>query len=577
MWRWLDANSCIETRKAILDMLLDPRVRSFRVRAALGRQTWTNLASELHFYDLMSEDIPPVAATYLILGCRRLDDSVQLESDMAYVGQATNTTSYRPGAAARANKHREVIASCSQKKQAVTGMPEDGTAAESEALKIQWAHRRLAHSDVQHRLFGLLSVFPFLSGLYCRGTDLGTLVHFHSLVTLAETIDCIFLGTLARGVDHKYFSMTVNFGNQIRPLNMPDPVFEPLNRALPIAQMLRHSGRHHLLAHASWSPQDVIVLTQIFTDHKPQIYGVWAIQGAYSCAGHGKIDYAYVQVKLEEAGIKKTLGEVRSVVKWLQRDPRSGVEQYRAWELKQRWDKIYELRQTLEKKGLVSPPRDPGDEYYHIDELEEGDLCYTQLRLFLERHHIYWRPWETNRIANFGANMLPNLLLKDVWENISGMVLKSIINTPSEPIFNLHIEDAPLSLGLTRAYASRHVAQRQVHVILHSIAELTRSDTVSAKGMRFQFTWATLMDVWSNSVTQLQMDGVPVEQIMNGVFCVWCVPSLGSNAGILWTFPMATKSLRNGGMIRLCIQSQPRPLMPDTLTRACLLITTAPS
>lgn len=503
-------------------MLLDPRVRSFRVRAALGRQTWTNLASELHFYDLMSQDIPPVAATYLILGCRRLDSSVQLESDMAYVGQATNATAIRPGAAARAKQHQVAIASGSKKSEAATGMPEHGMAEESEAPKIQWAHRRLAHSDVQHRLFGLLSVFPFLNGFYCRGTDRRTLIHFHSLVTLAETIDCIFLGTLTLGVDNKYFSFTVNFGNQIRPLGMPDPNFESLNRALPIAQTLRHTGRHYLRAHASWSPQDVIVLKQIFTDHKPQIYGVWTIEGTYSYTGKGKIDYAYVQVKLEEAGIeKKTLGEVRSIVKWLQRDPHSEVESYQTWEWKQRWDKIYELCQALEKKGLVSPPRDPGDEYYHIDELEEGDLSYTQLRLFLERHRIYWRPWGTNCIASFGVNMLPNLLLKDVWENISGMVLKSILNASSEPTFNLHIEDAPPSLSLTTPYVSHRVAQRQVRVILRSIAELTRSNTVSAKGIQFQFTWATLMDVWRNSVTQLQMDGVPAEQIMTGG--VWSV------------------------------------------------------
>lgn len=421
-WRWLNANSSIETRKAILNMLLDPRVRSFRVRAALGRQDWTNLASELHFYDLVSEDIPAVAATYLILGCRHLNSSVQLESDMAYVGQSTNTTASRPGAAARASQHGKFIASCSKKKQAATGMPEDGTAVQSEPQNIQWAHRRLAHSDVQHRLFGLLSVFPFLNGLYSRGMDLATLIHFHCLVTLAETIDCIFLGTLGRGLDNTFLSIGVNFGNQIRPHSMPDPVFEPLNRALPIAQTLRNSGRLQHKVHASWSPQDVVVLTQIFTDHRSQIYGVWTTGDTGSHTGQGKIDYAYVQGKLEEAGIKKTSVEISSIVTWLQQDPHSGVEPYRVWEMKQRWYTIYELRQALEKKGLVSPPRDPGDEYYHIDELEEGDLSYAQFRPFLERHRIHWRPWkEANRTARFGVKMLPNLLLKDVWENISGM------------------------------------------------------------------------------------------------------------------------------------------------------------
>lgn len=95
--------------------------------------------------------------------------------------------------------------------------------------------------------------------------------------------------------------------------------------------------------------------------------------------------------------------------------------------------------------------------------------------------------------------------------------LESIITASAETTFNLCIENAPPSLVLKWPFcASRYVAQRQLHVILHSIVELTRCDTV-----QFQLTWANLMDIWRNSATQLQMDGVPLEQIMNGgVLCV---------------------------------------------------------
>jgi hypothetical protein len=61
------ANSSEHSRQAILNILLHPQVRSFRVRAALGKRDWQSISSDLDFKSL-DIDVPDVFATYYIQG-----------------------------------------------------------------------------------------------------------------------------------------------------------------------------------------------------------------------------------------------------------------------------------------------------------------------------------------------------------------------------------------------------------------------------------------------------------------------------------------------------------------------------
>lgn len=104
------ANSQQTSRQAILEILLHPHIRSFRVRAALGKRDWQSLVSDLGCESL-DKDAPDVAA---ICSLRTTStDSSGLEADLAYAGKAAAPTfrqlSYGFGARRRMREHRGII------------------------------------------------------------------------------------------------------------------------------------------------------------------------------------------------------------------------------------------------------------------------------------------------------------------------------------------------------------------------------------------------------------------------------------------------------------------------------------
>jgi hypothetical protein len=94
MWLWMSANSQENSRQAILQILLHPHIRSFRVRAALGKRNWQSLFTDLESESL-DKEAPNVVATYLLQGRRRPDSSV-LQADMGYCGKAGALTFRTP-------------------------------------------------------------------------------------------------------------------------------------------------------------------------------------------------------------------------------------------------------------------------------------------------------------------------------------------------------------------------------------------------------------------------------------------------------------------------------------------------
>jgi hypothetical protein len=111
LWLWMSANSQKNSRQTILQILLHPHIRSFRVRAALGKRNWQSLFSDLESESL-DKEAPNVVATYLLQGRRRPDSSV-LQADMGYCGKAGTTTFRTPyegsGARKRMCQHRDDI------------------------------------------------------------------------------------------------------------------------------------------------------------------------------------------------------------------------------------------------------------------------------------------------------------------------------------------------------------------------------------------------------------------------------------------------------------------------------------
>jgi hypothetical protein len=410
LWRWMEGNSDEESRQAVLRLLLHPHIRSFLVRAALGKLNWEYLASDLGLQSLETyTNVPNVAAIYMLHG-RRRPDSSDLQVDMGYCGEAAATT-FRTktegfGARRRMYQHQDEIKRIrkkrAQKKLGQNTIPDAKESAPSRR-RVLWTHRRLAHKDIESISYCLLSVFPF----FHSGDD-RLLIQFHCLLTLAEAIDMILLGTLVDTDSlHFYRDWAAEFGLRIRPPGMPPPVFEGLNRALPTRQDMPLYG----LGRANWSPQEIFSFTELFGRHRAEIYGA------------STINWDFVEKQLQKKKVDKGRLQIMSLYHELSQDPESGLESWSSYRYRVKWLKIHQLKVFLEENQLVSPPRDNNDNYYHILGLEDGALTFPQLETFVRKHGHGSDVW----LRAFGPLVLPSLLSKEVWEQIKG---KDVVYEP---------------------------------------------------------------------------------------------------------------------------------------------------
>jgi len=110
-YKWLLANSTLENRQRITNILLHPHVRSLQVRAALGRRNWSSLYADLPF-EQFETTVPNVAAVYFLNG-RRYVNANGLHQDIGYVGQAARRAAQKDGegrgAAKRLGNHGRII------------------------------------------------------------------------------------------------------------------------------------------------------------------------------------------------------------------------------------------------------------------------------------------------------------------------------------------------------------------------------------------------------------------------------------------------------------------------------------
>lgn len=415
LWGWMYANRHEDSQTAFLRILLHPHIRSYRVRAALGGQSYESLFDDLQLRSLDTR-APNVMGTYFLAG-RRRSDSEFLKADIAYVGQAcalnTKISSGR-GIRSRIIQHAEKIeqekSETTRKKRAakiILAQDQQGPENQPGTKKSVrlWASQRLAHNDIENVSYQLLSLFP-VPRKHLRSLD-----QMRFLLTLAEAIDIVFLGTLSP-------QYSVRFGGEcgvrIRPADMPKPPYEGLNRALPTSQVVKF----YSLERTNWKPSEVDIFMQVFKDYPSEVYGAGAIR------------WDVVEKLLQEHGVTKPKAYSKSLYHELAANPDSGLSSFKSMKYRYLWSRIFDLKTFLDQRQLVIPPRDDKDECYHIAELE-GTATFFQLEDLLRRHgyensdqpdiqdHRNWFQW-------IGARLLPHLLSREVWERIQGKHIGNI-------------------------------------------------------------------------------------------------------------------------------------------------------
>jgi hypothetical protein len=119
-----------------------------------------------------------------------------------------------------------------------------------------------------------LSLFPF--PVQQLGVD--TLLHFLSIVTLAEAVDVILLDTLSPLEDNEYYSRVGSKGvlAVLDPRNVARRLHEGLNRAIPLIQ--GSSKLKGVSYSACWSPSEVAVFIRTVKEHENavDVHGVKA-------------------------------------------------------------------------------------------------------------------------------------------------------------------------------------------------------------------------------------------------------------------------------------------------------------
>jgi hypothetical protein len=218
MLQWCQDNHHLRT--PLVEFLLHPLVRSCRCRNAVGQQPTShedNLSGLEYFpFSENLKAVPNVVGTYLLHGIRAFcQDSAK---DPRYVGQAANmsiTDSGAVGIRLRGGQHRTSVKTC-----------KCGLKSAKRPLRV---HIRLAKSDITGLEIAVLSFFPF--PLPQLGED--TLLHFLSILTLAEAIDVILLDTLSP-LEHHEKRSRVGSKEGLAALklrNVPRRLHEGLNRA----------------------------------------------------------------------------------------------------------------------------------------------------------------------------------------------------------------------------------------------------------------------------------------------------------------------------------------------------------
>lgn len=437
---WFQANADTKTRSRLLEFLLHPHVRSYRCRAALGQQDQRRLFDILESLPLTpcGSAIPSVIGTYLLHGLSngqqggaRVNHGQSSEQVSLRDAQSTEQSAFRADAHSGADPCNSVAEASQLELQHLvyvgqgasvshTGIPPSmGLRARSQGHYRQisrakagqadkralHAHRRLGDSNVVDVHLAVLSIFPFPK------LSMNVLTHFMYLLTLAETIDIILLGTFgARGLGNVSVFDELSDGSSQSLSRVFSRNWEGLNRALPIKQVVRSVGS--LIATFSWSSEETVTLINIIEKHEKEVY-------VHDGPKKNAVEWDTLVELLRDQGIRKTKAEVISQYTRLAGNPGSGLITCRASSWRLIWARIHQVKEHLHQNDLICDPHDHNDLFFHIPALEDGLNTSWHIRPLLQKtgfldwhHYIFFN--------KFLSRWLPRLLHRDVWENISG-------------------------------------------------------------------------------------------------------------------------------------------------------------
>ncbi|TVY76997.1 hypothetical protein Focb16_v006886 [Fusarium oxysporum f. sp. cubense] len=315
--------------------------------------------------------------------------------------------------------------------------------------------------------------------------------HYTALLTLVETIDVLLIDSLSTS---GFSNIAVCIGSwegleDLRPPCLPRRSYEGLNRALRCNQ-----GRPRLdglVASLTWSPHDLELMIEIVDKHEQDVH-VTSLNGII------KVDFEIIVSQLELRGVRKTKAEVVKGYRMLASNPNSGLTTCKTVRWRRIWDQVYRVKRHLEEEGLVLPPQDYTDPFFHVPALENGHDTSWHFKTLLKKsgYTDFDHPIMDVQ-GGFWATYLPRLLRREVWERIT--------------------ETAPERIIVGHQAMPKRLFNRALMVVLHFTQRrcTVTSDTVIVP----RFEWSDLIEIWHQAFAQLIADGVPRSEILVGGAC----------------------------------------------------------
>jgi hypothetical protein len=205
------------------------------------------------------ESVPGTALSCNVFSPRlRRPNAVELSMDMGYCGRATGIfRAVGMGAQGRFSQHQRYIRHASLSRRKKVDFSEQSSSEEGDTEKGLWVHERLAHEDIDHISYTLLSVLEVI--------DLSNpqLIQYH--MCPAETVDVILLGTM----NLKTGNRRLELGFRLRPQNMPSRDFVGLNCALPAFQPMNLHGVRHF---SGWMSSEIDALVSLMRNNEDSVF-----------------------------------------------------------------------------------------------------------------------------------------------------------------------------------------------------------------------------------------------------------------------------------------------------------------
>ncbi|RKK24720.1 hypothetical protein BFJ66_g787 [Fusarium oxysporum f. sp. cepae] len=211
-----------------------------------------------------------------------------------------------------------------------------------------------------------------------------------------------------------------------------------------------------------------------------------------------KVDFEIIVSQLELRGVRKTKAEVLKDYRMLASNPNSGLTTCKTVRWRRIWDQVYRVKRHLEEEGLVLPPQDYMDPFFHVPALENGHDTSWHFKALLKRSRYtdFDHPIMDVQ-GGFWATYLPRLLRREVWERIT--------------------ETAPERIIVGHQAMPKRIFNQALMVVLHFTQRrcTVTSDTVIVP----RFEWSDLIEIWHQTFAQLIADGVPRSEILVGGAC----------------------------------------------------------